>query len=643
MLNSCAIKKFLQKENARVKPKPKQFHLQTPAQSSLLKRTATIKDAGVTHSCFHSSTHHRAKRKARVPSQKNLTTAGSNELSNEEIAIDTFAHFDKDKYAITNAAGEYNTRTTANAYPSNCYFKGSDKGLVNFDTAIIPRHENQSAVRLHTEQHRTNRSTQRNAGMGGSPLYRDMVRSHKNILLRQQQAPSRNLLSRQKYSSKNYLDSRKMTSPSQARDARDVLASGSEQGAATAARQKSFQIKLRRPRQMAQIGAQRAVRELKNTSKGSTYAQSVDRMASSSAQVTRRNQPYKNSESPRTKDASMIKNRNTTRNHSAYEDSPLKRSLQSRRTPEVTEEEREEADESMSRMTLRENKAVQQWIDRDLTRNVAAGHKDVSLNETNLSIQRQKKLMRMMKQQIQSVLGNKSSQNQFDAFDIEDEDFEKRMVKVGMNEHNNLVQSGRLKIKNRIKDFTVTALKTESTAASAVKIFVSVDDLSFKTSSEYQLIKEAKVVMNVPIGSPNPHKYVYFKIVQDEDDIGNESDEAVAPQTGGRSGASTDKFIKVLFNFGINNYNKLVAQQLVQKARQARQQNNLTAKRHEDTIVKKMAAASGAKEQGDDLNLQFEILLEQHARQQGFKKKLGQFVENRDQTASIMYKYHQLK
>jgi hypothetical protein len=225
-----------------------------------------------------------------------------------------------------------------------------------------------------------------------------------------------------------------------------------------------------------------------------------------------------------------------------------------------SQEGERDPEESISRLTLRENELVRRWMDLDLNKSVSAEHKDVSLSETNLSIQKQKKLMRMMKQQIQGVLGHKANQNQFDAFDIEDEAFEKRVVRVGMDEHSNLVQSGRIRIKNRIKDFNVSFLKAGPTASTAIKIYVSIDDMSFKTSTEHQLIKESRVVIPISIPMPNPHKFVYFKVVQDEDDIEIDQDDSFRQQVLSRQGSRLgDKFIKVLFHFGINNYNKLIA------------------------------------------------------------------------------------
>lgn len=74
------------------------------------------------------------------------------------------------------------------------------------------------------------------------------------------------------------------------------------------------------------------------------------------------------------------------------------------------------------------------------------------------------------------MLDGKCSYKTFDAFQVEDEDFEKRVIRVGMGEHDNLVQIGRIKIKNRVKTFNVTVTKSEPVKNATFKILISMDD-----------------------------------------------------------------------------------------------------------------------------------------------------------------------
>lgn len=178
--------------------------------------------------------------------------------------------------------------------------------------------------------------------------------------------------------------------------------------------------------------------------------------------------------------------------------------------------------------------------------------------ETHNNIIKQMKIMRQMKQEIQNVLDNKSSFNVFDAFNVEEEDFEKKILKVGMGENDNLVQVGRIKVKNRVKAFTVNVYKSEAVKNLQFKVFVSLDDQSFKTPMEFFLIRESKVQIQVPIHSPNGFRYIYFKFVQIEN---NDSDMEVQMDTQVEKPYS--KYLRVIFNFGINNFTKMIAQQLI--------------------------------------------------------------------------------
>jgi hypothetical protein len=93
-----------------------------------------------------------------------------------------------------------------------------------------------------------------------------------------------------------------------------------------------------------------------------------------------------------------------------------------------------------------------------------------------------------MKQEISTVLVSKGQKNSYDAFDVDEEDFERKVVKVGLGENDNLVQIGRLLIKNRVKPFTVTFMKSQMAIPLQFKILVCIDDVKFKNPTEYSFI-----------------------------------------------------------------------------------------------------------------------------------------------------------
>lgn len=163
-------------------------------------------------------------------------------------------------------------------------------------------------------------------------------------------------------------------------------------------------------------------------------------------------------------------------------------------------------------MTNRENQVICHLLDQNRNNNMSR-LTEVSLVETHNHIMKQMKIMRQMKQEIANVLDNKSSYNLFEAFNVEDEDFEKRVVKVGMGDHDNLVQTGRIKVKGRVKPFHVLVSKSEAVKHLQFKVFVSLDDQSFKSKAEYHLIKDSKVVIHVPIPTPNNFRFIFFRFV----------------------------------------------------------------------------------------------------------------------------------
>ena len=63
---------------------------------------------------------------------------------------------------------------------------------------------------------------------------------------------------------------------------------------------------------------------------------------------------------------------------------------------------------------------------------------------------------------INSVLSQKDGKHIFDAFNLENEDFERKVVKVDLNKFDCLSLMGRVAIKNRIKPFSVTISKSEA-------------------------------------------------------------------------------------------------------------------------------------------------------------------------------------
>jgi hypothetical protein len=152
-----------------------------------------------------------------------------------------------------------------------------------------------------------------------------------------------------------------------------------------------------------------------------------------------------------------------------------------------------------------------------------------------------------------------------------------------MGEQDNLVQHGRIKIKNRAKNFTVTVSKSAAVEKLAVKVLVGIDDMSFKNASEYQLIKENRIQIQVPIDAPNNARYVYFRFIQDEDEevaaipehisaARAAAGKAIVPVIDRSGKPEQPRYLKVFINFGINNFNKYIANQLVQKAKLARSQ-----------------------------------------------------------------------
>ena len=101
-----------------------------------------------------------------------------------------------------------------------------------------------------------------------------------------------------------------------------------------------------------------------------------------------------------------------------------------------------------------------------------------------MNLNQQKKLMRQMKQEIQGLCPEQGAGKKCEAFQVDEEDFSQHVEKIPITENDNLVKVGRLKIKNRIKSFTVVFSKSKGLQA-AFKIQVCMDDPNFKNYYEF--------------------------------------------------------------------------------------------------------------------------------------------------------------
>ena len=84
-------------------------------------------------------------------------------------------------------------------------------------------------------------------------------------------------------------------------------------------------------------------------------------------------------------------------------------------------------------------------------------------NQNKQELNSQKKQMRILKCNLQNVINIQAQQGNFEAFNIQDETIDRRIVKVKFNENDNMIKLGRIAIKNRVKPFTLEITKHNMT------------------------------------------------------------------------------------------------------------------------------------------------------------------------------------
>ena len=210
-------------------------------------------------------------------------------------------------------------------------------------------------------------------------------------------------------------------------------------------------------------------------------------------------------------------------------------------------------DMSISTNTNKENKLIEILLQKE-TESAGSPNKTIELanDETTKNLFVQKKEMRHMKQQISSVLFGSIQNNNFDAFDIEDESIEKIIEKISFDESESMIKQGRVLIKNRIKRFNIIVNKSKGLQGTSFKILMSYKDCNFRNNfSEYSLIGQSKVIIPIRIETPGTHTHVYFQIKQESDTMIEKDFEEEEKQ----------KYIKFVFSFGVNNFNAVVSNQ----------------------------------------------------------------------------------
>ena len=71
----------------------------------------------------------------------------------------------------------------------------------------------------------------------------------------------------------------------------------------------------------------------------------------------------------------------------------------------------------------------------------------------------QKKAMRLLKNDVQNIMNTQAQKGDFQAFKIEDESIDKKVIKIPFNEQDSMIKIGRIAIKNRVKSFNIDVHK----------------------------------------------------------------------------------------------------------------------------------------------------------------------------------------
>ena len=92
----------------------------------------------------------------------------------------------------------------------------------------------------------------------------------------------------------------------------------------------------------------------------------------------------------------------------------------------------------MSVLTIRENNLLEKLLETNNTKD-RNPHENISMVETQNNIVKQMKLMRLMNHEVNSILSIEGYSNKFDAFQVDEEDFETKVVRVGVGEKDNFI------------------------------------------------------------------------------------------------------------------------------------------------------------------------------------------------------------